>query len=533
MSGNRVGGGATPAVTASVDEPAVSADGIAVSVRALAGGAVLTVAGGVIDAGFTFGFTLLITHRLGAAGSGPFFEALAIFTILTLVLQLGAGSTVVRSISASLATEREAELAPLVIGALIPPAIAATLAGACLFLLAPHLAPLLVSHGDPHSEFLYLRILAPFVVVGSLVGILLAATRGFGRMGPTVLLDRVTEPVVRVVLVALLPSAALSPIVIGLAWAGPLGFTFVCSALVVLGLVRLRSPAHPLSERRVDWRGLVRGFWRFTTPQWLSDVFQVAVLSVDVVLVGSLASSREAGIYAAISKVVGVGFIAFAAVLLVLGPALGAAFARKDLVTVRLLYGLATASLAALSVPVFLTMAANAPLIARIFGHGFSTGGSPLTILALGMLVDVLAGPALLALLMGGKSRLVLVDSAVAFSVNIALNIALIPSFGMVGAACAWAASVVIINLLALIQIRKLWVVTPFDRVVLRMALAAFVCYGGGSLAERLLGNLNVRTFAITLALETAIYIGLLWRLGAGDLVDALLLDGRPERVSR
>ena len=67
----------------------------------------------------------------------------------------------------------------------------------------------------------------------------------------------------------------------------------------------------------------------------------------------------------------------------------------------------------------------------------------------LAMLVDVVAGPALLTLLMGAHSRLILLDAAVGFVANIRLNVVLIPPFGMIGAAIAWSVSILLMNFLA------------------------------------------------------------------------------------
>ena len=71
------------------------------------------------------------------------------------------------------------------------------------------------------------------------------------------------------------------------------------------------------------------------------------------------------------------------------------------------------------------------------------------------MLVEVVAGPALLTLLMGGRSVLVLANTAAGLVANIGLNLTLIPPFGMTGAAIAWSASILLVNFLAVVQMRQ------------------------------------------------------------------------------
>src|SRR3954447_14379474 len=99
--------------------------GIATSqldVRRLARGGTLNLIGGLSNAALTFGFTLLITHQLGAAGAGIFFQAVGIFTILTIVSQLGASSTIVKTISAYRAGGRHRDIIASVRSAVLPAA---------------------------------------------------------------------------------------------------------------------------------------------------------------------------------------------------------------------------------------------------------------------------------------------------------------------------------------------------------------------------------------------------------------------------
>mgnify|MGYP000290591202 CR=1 FL=1 len=51
-------------------------------------------------------------------------------------------------------------------------------------------------------------------------------------------------------------------------------------------------------------------------------------------------------------------------------------------------------------------------------------------------------------LLLGGKSTWVLIDKVVVLVVNVGLNLVLIPRFGILGAAMAWAVSIVVDNVI-------------------------------------------------------------------------------------
>jgi O-antigen/teichoic acid export membrane protein len=358
-----------------------------------------------------------------------------------------------------------------------------------------------------------------------------------GTMLPTVVLDNIAKPGLRFLVAVAALLVSLSPAVFVGLWAAPLGLGFLLSALGVIRLMsRIRAPSREGEPPPSSSRLLLREFWTFTAPQWPAEIFQLAVVWVDVVLVGALVSSSAAGVYAAVSRLVLVGTLGLAALVMVLGPVLSQLLARRELHRVRTLYRLATVWLSVVSIPVFLVMATFAPLIVQMFGSDYKSGGTVLSILSMGMLIDVMAGPALLTLLMGGRSFLVLANTAAAFAANISLNIGLIPPFGMTGAAVAWSVSIVVMNLLAVGQVHRVWGIRGFDSTFMFVAASALVCYGLGGLAGGQIGGQNVPTLLLSGALGTLLYGATLWKLRArldlGSLAAALRRRAAPSTTA-
>jgi O-antigen/teichoic acid export membrane protein len=127
---------------------------------------------------------------------------------------------------------------------------------------------------------------------------------------------------------------------------------------------------------------------------------------------------------------------------------------------------------------------------------------------------------------MGGRSVLVLANTAAGFVANIGLNVALIPPFGMTGAAIAWSVSILLVNGLAVVQIHRVWGIRGFDSTFLIVAASAAICYGLGGLASGQIGGQNLPTLLVAGALETVLYGAILWRyrarLALGSLVAAM-----------
>jgi len=97
-----------------------------------------------------------------------------------------------------------------------------------------------------------------------------------------------------------------------------------------------------------------------------------------------------------------------------------------------------------------------------MFGPRFEVGATVIVVLALGKLVDSTTGPCGLMLNMSGRPGLSLVDNVSVLIANIALNIWLIPRYGIVGSAYAWAVSLALVNILRVVQVKKVLGMFPF-----------------------------------------------------------------------
>ena len=93
--------------------------------------------------------------------------------------------------------------------------------------------------------------------------------------------------------------------------------------------------------------------------------------------------------------------------------------------------------------------------------------------MALSHLVNVSFGLSGWIMLGGGRSRLLLQNNIVVAVVNIVLGVTLIPRLGLLGAAFAALGSVMLLQLMILIEVRLGYGVYPFDRTVVKPLCAA------------------------------------------------------------
>jgi O-antigen/teichoic acid export membrane protein len=275
----------------------------------------------------------------------------------------------------------------------------------------------------------------------------------------------------------------------------------------------------------VDERDLMQRFWRFTLPRSLGSFFQLGLLWLDTVLLGALAGSREAGIYAASTRWLLAGNFVGTAVTLAFAPQITYVLSQRSPLRSRRLFEFATVWFVILAWPTYLTVMVFAPVLVRSFGRGFSSGAIVLVIIGAGFLFGAAAGPVDVLLNMLGESRLSLIDTGLGLALNVGLNLALIPRLGAVGAAYAWALSIVVINLLPLVQVKSRYGLHPAGPRWSR-AIGIGVAYGAVAVSARLLVGPTLAGLAVGVAAGGALVLALLWwgrdRLGVSDFVAAL-----------
>jgi O-antigen/teichoic acid export membrane protein len=491
--------------------PAGAGGGSRRDLSALARGGALNLVGGAADAILGFLLVLVVTRGLGPVAAGPFFVAVALFKILSNTAELGADTGLMRMIPRYRVLDRIHDIRRSLVVGLGPVVVVATVLGTVAFVLAPQLSELL-SRGDPGQISPYIRLLALFLPLSAVLTVSLAATRGFGTMLPAVAVDRIGRAGLQPLLVFAVIAAGFGSRAIALAWAVPIGIGMVAAVIWLLILLdRAERGVGPRSGPGVATRALAGEFWRFTAPRGLAGFFHVSMLLRATLLLGALASTREAGIYAASTRYLLVGTLAGVAVLQVTGPKISELLASHDRDRAAVLYQTATAWLMVLVWPLYLTIAIFAPLLLDAFGPGFASGQAPLLILGLTMLVTTGTGPVDVVLLMGGKSSWNLLNTLVAVTLNVVLNIVLIPPFGIVGAAVAWSASLLVNNLAPLVQVRRFLGLHPFGPAFPRVALAALASFGAIGLVVRLVAGTSFPAFVLSVAISTAAYLAFLW----------------------
>jgi O-antigen/teichoic acid export membrane protein len=350
-----------------------------------------------------------------------------------------------------------------------------------------------------------LRVLAVFLPIAVLFDTVLAATRGWRRMRPTVALDRLLRPGLQLAALGGLALAAVrAPAAYALAWAAPYAVTAVLAGVALRNLV-------PRDDDGAGFGGA--RFWRFTGPRAVASVAHLALQRVDVLLLATLAGLKAAAVYAVAGRFVVLGQLANQAILLAVQPRLAELLGSGDRTGANAVYQTATGWLVLAAWPVYLGTAVFATVYLGLFGPAYRTATTVVVVLALAMLVATGCGMVDTVLAMAGRTSWNLANVVLALAVNLGVDVALIPRLGALGAAIGFAAAALANNLVPLGQVATVLRLHPFGRATAVAALTATVCFGAVPLAVLAVAGATLPAALVAAALGGAGYAAALARL--------------------
>lgn len=484
-------------------------------IRGMARGGGLNLAGAVFSQGAVFLIMLLLARTLGSTPVGRYAQAYAILALLGLLSLSGFRAGLTRFVAVGLADGDAGAVRGTVRLGLAVSAGSAALLAVALAVTAPRLAAAL---HDPQLT-IGLRLVALALPAATVCEAALAATRGWRTQRPHTLIGQVYEPGARLVGtgLALLAGAGLT----GAYWALVVAaWSSAALALVALGrLLRGIGPAQATYRP-----GQLFGF---STVSWVSSLTATGLIWVDTLMLGFYGND-EIGVYNVATRLVTVAIFVLPPINAAFGPYLAHLHHQGRAEEVRRIYGAATGWVVRLSLPAFVLLLVFPDGLLRLFGPVFATGAAVTVILALGQLVNAVTGPCGTLLNMSGRVSLNMADNLAALVLNIGLNLWLIPAYGIVGAAVAWAVSLAVVNIARVLQVRALIGALPVTIGMVKGLVAAVLAGAVGVLVRVVLPDWPAGTVVGAVAVVAG-YLGvvLALRLSREDVMVLRTVTGR------
>lgn len=481
--------------------------------RAIARGSALSLLGAIVTAAVGVGLILFLARTTTPDVVGWFSVSQSWFLITMAVVALGTRSGLVYGVSRLRSTGSQQYLAPLLRFALVPVIAVSVIVAAVNWFLAGWLTTQL-ELAAPGFEWAW-RAMGIMVGIAAVSEAINAAALGLGDIRPTIIGERLVRPALQFGFVAIAVAIGAQ------AW---LAAAWALAYLPVLALGiwwLLRIWPTPSADPGPSPTG--GQFWRFTGPRAVTTLVQILLQRVDIIILALLTGPVAAAIYTAATRFLVVAQVGNQALSTVLEPRLAYALAEQDHPRAAALYHRSSSWLVLLTWPVLLSALVFAVPILALFGPDYEAGTGVVLVLATTMLLASSAGLNDVVLLMSGRSSLGLINHIAALVVMITIDLALIPQWGLLGAAIGWAASILVKNAAAVWQVWRHERMAPWSQDSLISVGATVVAFLLVPAAATALLGLSLTTALIAIPLGVLVLLAILLpfrqRLGLSELV--------------
>ena len=430
----------TRAVSSSDDALGGLAESAAVVFVGLVAGRLLSLLGQV-----------LVARTLGPTTFGHVALAYTVVATLGTLALLGTHEGVTRQMSAA--------DSPAARRRILRSGYATALVGALLVTAVVYLARFRIAAalGDDRLPGL-LVVFLPFLVANATARVSFGALRTFGRSAAAAVARDLGPRVVALAAFGLF-------VVAGDAVGGAVAYWVAAPVLMtLLTVVYLRRElAVDRVVARLPDAETTRRLWSFSWPLAVGSSFFIVLSNVDVLMISYFMDPRSVGLYRAIQPLQQVTTFVLAAFTFLFLPLATDYYERGEYDALDRLYTVSTKWVVALTFPAVLVFVLFAPDVVRaFFGAAFVPAAPALAVLVAGLFVRTLVG------LNGDVTKAIdrpqieLYAVAVAVVVDVALNAALIPRYGIVGAAAATVVGYATYNALEVAAIYRVAGTHPF-----------------------------------------------------------------------
>lgn len=432
------------------------------SLGKIAKGAAIAFAGMLVFTFFEF-VTRVIIARYSTQGEyGAFSIGFALLNIFVMVSCLGLHGGATRCIAYFRGKGENEKVAGIVYSSLQLSAAAGLFFFLVVFFSSDFLKE--IFHLEQSIVLKLFAIAIPFLTV---IEILSYIFIGFNRIKEKVFFRDILMYLLRVSGIAL-------AFVLGFGFLGMMYAYLLPTVIVAIAFAgyAIKNLAIKLKENAVIRKELLR----FSIPLLATSVSILVMQRTDTLMLGYFKTSDVVGLYNAAYPVAQLIPIFLSSIILIYVPISSQLYSKNRTEEMRRNYAVLTKWNLAATLPFFLVIFLfHDAVIVSIFGNAYIQAGDALRILAIGGFVQAFLGPNAATLVVIGKTKLNMVDDVIGAVMNVTLNLLLIPSLGIIGAAVASAVSFSTVAALKSAQIFWMHGLHPFTGNYLKPVAASGV----------------------------------------------------------
>ncbi|MFC1598186.1 flippase [Patescibacteria group bacterium] len=460
-----------------------------------------TIGGSFVKAAIGFIITVIITRFVSQEIYGIYTQAFTIVSVLLIIASMGIPQAYTRYIPMYIEQKKE-ELIPQLIRLGF---LSTTLSSVFLVLVFYLLAPWIAGLFNEPQIVTTLRVLLPILPVLIWIRNMLYVFVAYKELRYSVYIHRFIRPTIRIVVLTamFLFSYELSALITAEIVAPIIGLV----VLISWYRTRLHIPVFEKHEKV----NLKKEIFSYSVPLAASQMVLLALAYADIIMLGIYVDSDMVGIYKVMLDAAHMTTFIFMALALIYKPVVSGLFARGDKAEIKKIFQkLNTWGIFLNGFLLLVVVTLGKSAISLAFTDAYLIGYPAMLILTLGYVGLSSFGNVGATLEAVGKTKIILIVSVAASLLNIGLNAALIPRFGLEGGAIATAVASVSVPIIYCVAVRYYVGFFAFQKQV----FAAFLSFGLIFAASVWLNTLNWELgwllFLLLVAGLAILYFGLI-----------------------
>jgi O-antigen/teichoic acid export membrane protein len=420
-----------------------------VEFRRLLGAASVLFALRVLGALAQLVFLVYVAREFGIENFGVFSTALTLAVVSSMIGRWGADQWVLRELSATLVKERVRGFAPVLLNGLVLVLCASLLVGFFLFAASETVVAAFIGKDVPDAGRM-IQIMAASIAPFALVNFFAEVLRTVDHHAFASILQTVLVPLLSLLLVMGLSFAKTSPLVMVAA-----SYLLACVLAAAAGAIPIWRiyRQHAGGEPFVWFLGEMFGE--------ASSIAMVVLLSTwlayaDVLLIGFFGGPSEVGLYTAAQRIVLLLSFLIISLNSMLGPRFSAMNQQADHEGVFALYEDSRRMVVKIVLPLAGLIALLSPWLLSVFGEAFRVAVPILLLLLLGRVINVMAGPVEVVMMMLRHVGAFKSYTMAAILLHLVLSVVLTSRFGAMGAAVSTCLATALISFLCWRFVNKL-----------------------------------------------------------------------------
>ena len=432
------------------------------SLKKIAEGSSITFVGLVLSLLPLLIIRLIIVRQWTESDYGIFSLAFSILSICWTVGTLGLQNGLSRNIAYLRETKDYQKISMYISTSIWFSLITSVVIGIVLFLLSEN-----ISNFFFHTSNLIvpLKIISFIIPFYSLINVIVSIYLGFDQVKPTVYFQQILLNVLFLffIVIIIFFDNSFVNIFYALAIAAVVTFVLLISysgrQVKSLEVISVKSIKSPSSTELL--------FVSF--PLLVTSVFLIIFSWADTILLGSLRNTIDVGLYNTALPIAQIISFPLSALFFIHLPIFTGLFAQNKSEEIKRSYSILTKWICYVTLPFFfLLFLYPEPIIAFLFGQDYISAALALRILSIGYIAYDLVGPSGMTLVVIGKYRFEMFSWIFAVILNVCLDVALIPTYGIAGAAFSLSTSIIAMNVIKTWKLHTLTGVQPLSKNLLK-----------------------------------------------------------------